>query len=90
MAPARRAINPGFHRGTNAGWWRYSRVVQQIPRWRNIMRALIVLALLSPLVLAACGSDEKTVVVNPQPGATVVVPPGSGATKVCPAGASTC
>lgn len=54
------------------------------------MRALIVLALLSPLVLAACGSDEKTVVVNPQPGATVVVPPGSGATKVCPAGASTC
>lgn len=53
------------------------------------MRPLFLLALLTPIVLAACGSDEKTVVVTPQPGSSVVVPPG-GAAKVCPAGASAC
>ena len=59
------------------------------------MRPLLVVALLSPLVLglAACGDDDKTVVVNPQPSATVVQPAPSttvvtpgGTTKVCPAG----
>ena len=59
------------------------------------MRALLVVALLSPMVLglAACGDDDKTVVVNPQPAATVVQPAPSttvvtpgGTTKVCPAG----
>ncbi|WP_162914511.1 hypothetical protein [Desertibaculum subflavum] len=51
------------------------------------MRSLLMLAVLAPLTfgLAACGDDDKTVVINPQPNATVVVPPG-GATKVCPAG----
>ena len=46
---------------------------------------LLAAALLAPLGLAACGSEEKTVVVNPPSNATVVVPPG-GATRVCPAG----
>ena len=61
------------------------------------MRSLLVLAVLTPLAvgLAACGDDDKTVVVNPQPSATVVTPPPApsttvvnpgGTTKVCPAG----
>jgi hypothetical protein len=51
------------------------------------MRALLVLAVLTPFAfgLAACGDDDRTVIVNPQPSSTVVVPPGS-TTKVCPAG----
>ncbi len=55
------------------------------------MRLALVLAVLMPLTagLAACGDDDKTVVVNPPSGSTVVVP-SSGATKVCPAGQSTC
>ena len=56
----------------------------------SIRHALLALAVLSPLALSACGSDdEKTVVVNPQPGATVVVNP-DGTTKTCPPGATTC
>ena len=39
------------------------------------MRALLLITLLSPLALSACGGDEhKTVYVAPQPGETVVVP----------------
>jgi uncharacterized lipoprotein YajG len=34
-----------------------------------------LLVLLSTLVLTACGTTEKTVVVQPAPGTTVVVPP---------------
>lgn len=65
--------------------------------------ALITAAALS-LLLAACGSDEKTVVVNPQPnttivnppaqqpaqGNTVVVPQAGSTTKICADGAVTC
>jgi uncharacterized protein YcfL len=48
------------------------------------MRMLRCIALLGPLLLAACGAD-KTVVVNPTPGQAVVVPQSSGV-KVCPSG----
>ncbi len=36
------------------------------------------------LIVAACGTTEKTVVVAPQPGSTVVVPPNGNATVVPP------
>jgi len=37
---------------------------------------LILAALIAPIFLTACGTtEEKTVVVTPQPGQTVVVPP---------------
>ena len=39
------------------------------------MRLKVLLTLIAPLVLAACGTTEKTVVINPPPGSTVVVPP---------------
>ncbi len=47
------------------------------------------------LMLGACGgSDEKTVIVQPQPQVqsqpTVVVPPAAGAVKVCPSGQTIC
>jgi hypothetical protein len=38
-------------------------------------------AILASLALAACGSTEKTVVVNAPPGSTVVVP-SDGDTRV--------
>ena len=44
------------------------------------MRIAIVVVL-TALTLAACGSTEKTVVVNPAPGSTTVVD-GDGHTKV--------
>jgi len=57
---------------------------------------LRALALIAPLALGACGTEEKTVVVNPPSpsvaapsGSTVVVPPG-GQVRVCPNGAYTC
>jgi hypothetical protein len=37
------------------------------------MRALRVVIVIAPLFLAACGSSEKTVVVNPAPNTTTVV-----------------
>jgi len=40
------------------------------------MRFVILAALIAPLFLAACGTtEERTVVVTPQPGQTVVVAP---------------
>jgi hypothetical protein len=48
------------------------------------MRVLLF-ALLVPLGLAACGHDERPVIVNPPAGSTVVVPP-SGQPKICPTG----
>jgi hypothetical protein len=39
------------------------------------MRLPILAVLLLPILLAACGTTERTVVVNPAPGQTVVVPP---------------
>jgi hypothetical protein len=40
------------------------------------MRLAILAALIAPIFLAACGTtEERTVVVTPQPGQTVVVPP---------------
>lgn len=39
------------------------------------MRLALLAALIMPIFLAACGTTEKTVVVNPAPGQTVVVPP---------------
>jgi len=49
------------------------------------MRVLKLLVLLSPIVLAACGSetDKKTVVVNPEPGTATVVTP-NGDAHTCP------
>ena len=54
------------------------------------MRGSLFLVGLVPLALAGCGgSEERIVVVNPQPGQTVVVPP-SGPARVCPSGATSC
>ena len=40
------------------------------------MRLAILAVILAPLFLAACGTtEERTVVVTPQPGQTVVVTP---------------
>jgi hypothetical protein len=52
-------------------------------------RAFVILTLLTPLYLSACGDEHKTVVVTPPPGATVVVPQ-SGAAKICTSGQTTC
>jgi len=41
----------------------------------------ILACVLAPLALAACGSTERTVVVNAPPGSTVVVP-SDGNTRV--------
>jgi hypothetical protein len=59
------------------------------------MRTLSVLSLAIvlgfPLALGSCGgSDDKTVVVQPQAAPTVVVPPPAGVTKVCPVGQTIC
>ena len=45
------------------------------------MRLTPMLIVLSALALTACGTTEKTVVVQPAPGSTVVVP-ASGDVKV--------
>jgi hypothetical protein len=37
----------------------------------------LIAILIFPLLLAACGTTERTVVVTPQPGQTVVVPPSN-------------
>jgi hypothetical protein len=49
------------------------------------MRVIPLFAVLSALalVLTACGTTEKTVIVQPAAGATVVVPP-SGDVRVVP------
>lgn len=40
------------------------------------MRLVILAALIAPIFLAACGTtEEKTVLVTPQPGQIVVVTP---------------
>lgn len=69
------------------------------------MRSTIIGVAAASLFLAACGSDEKTVVVNPQPAqpsTTVVTPvpaqppsntvvvPQSGSTKICPNNQTVC
>ncbi len=43
------------------------------------MRLTFICVLLACGALAACGTEEKTVVVNPPPGSTVVVPPNGDA-----------
>ena len=55
------------------------------------MRLLPIIALMAPLFLAACGGspEEKTVVVNPQPGQTVVIPP-AGNPHLCSDGTYRC
>lgn len=51
----------------------------------SIVRPILVALPLSlALIVAACGTTEKTVVVAPQPGSTVVVPPNGSATVVPP------
>jgi len=52
----------------------------QIPVKEIVMRPLIAV-FLTCLALAACGSDHKTVVVNPAPDSTTVVD-ADGHTKV--------
>jgi hypothetical protein len=52
------------------------------------MRSLSALVLLAPLLLAACGDDERPVIIQPQP-STVVVPPASSGTVVVPQGSAT-
>ncbi|MCC7046522.1 MAG: hypothetical protein IT562_07420 [Alphaproteobacteria bacterium] len=64
------------------------------------MRALRWMVVLAPLALAACGGEDRTVVVNPSPAPTAptatVVPPGStvvvpqSGIRVCPPGAVAC
>jgi len=41
------------------------------------MRIIPILIVLSALALTACGTTEKTVIVQPAPGTTVVVPPAN-------------
>jgi len=43
------------------------------------MRLKILPPILALLALAACGTTERTVVVNAPPGSTVVVPPNGDA-----------
>jgi hypothetical protein len=53
-------------------------------KWESLVRITpIILLAASALVLAACGTTEKTVVVQPAAGQTVVVPP-SGDVRVAP------
>ena len=40
------------------------------------MRFRMLFLLIAPALLAACGTEEKTVVVTPAAGTTVVVPAG--------------
>jgi len=47
------------------------------------MRLITLCGALATLMLTACGTTEKTVVVQPAAGSTVVVPP-SGDAKVVP------
>jgi hypothetical protein len=48
------------------------------------MRLIRYIAPLALLAVAACGTTEKTVVVNPPAGSTVVVPPDGHARVVPP------
>ena len=48
------------------------------------MRLTLISILLACGALAACGTEEKTVVVNPPAGSTVVVPPNGDARVVPP------
>lgn len=52
------------------------------------MRTLLALVVVS-FGLAACGGDDRPVVVNQPPGSTVIVPP-SGTPIICPNGATHC
>jgi hypothetical protein len=57
---------------------------------RTVMRALLLVMLLSSIGLTACGErEEKTTIVNPPPGSTVVIPPSDNA-RVCPPGETSC
>jgi hypothetical protein len=67
---------------------------------RHAKRTLLLSAFIAPFLLAACGRDDRPIVVNPQPTAVVpqpaptavVTPPAGGTvivppgTRVCPAG----
>ncbi len=48
------------------------------------MRPLLIVIPLAALLLTACGTEERTVVVQPAPGTTVVVPPSGDAHVVSP------
>jgi hypothetical protein len=48
------------------------------------MRLTSIFVALSALALTACGTTEKTVVVQPAAGTTVVVPPSSDVKVVVP------
>jgi len=48
---------------------------------REIVMRPVIAVFLTCLALAACGSDRKTVVVNPPPGSTTVVD-SDGHTKI--------
>ena len=52
------------------------------------MRSLLAVFLVS-IGLAACGGDDRPVVVNQPPGSTVIVPP-SGTPIICPNDAARC
>ncbi len=39
------------------------------------MRLKLLLLMIAPILLAACGTTERTVVVTPSPGQTVIVTP---------------
>ena len=54
---------------------------------RRLKLIALVIPLVIPLALSACGGGDETVVVNPAPGQTVVVP-SDGDAKVCQAGQS--
>jgi hypothetical protein len=57
---------------------------------KNFRTLIVAAVLILPVPITSCGgSDDKTVVVQPQPSSTVVVP-STGATKVCPSGQTTC
>jgi hypothetical protein len=61
------------------------------------MRRVLLSAVIAPFLLAACGHDERPIVVNPQPAAavaqpapTAVVTPPPGGTVVVPPGTRVC
>jgi uncharacterized lipoprotein YajG len=48
------------------------------------MTSKILILALGALLLAACGTTERTVVVTPTPGSTVVVPPDGDTRVIAP------
>lgn len=43
------------------------------------MNKTLILCGIMSVLLCACGTEHKTVIVNPPPGSTVVVPPNGNA-----------